>query len=605
MVLLHAAPLAAQGGTSAKNHYSAYEQATLKRALRQYHATIDDDPEGKTLEGIDIVTLDVFEDRDPLPYPDFFDLFHTKTKRYVVEREILLVPGEPYRQALVDDSVRNLTTLPALNFVVPQLSVVIAVPTRGKDRDHVRLLVVTKDVWSLRPNWDIQATNGGIGLLSAQPAETNLAGTHQIANLNFVLNPAEVVLGAGYTNFRLDGTHIVIQPNANIVWNRQTGDTEGSYGGLLVGEPLYSPRSRWAWDGSVTWSNLISRRFIDLDVAEYRDPKTHQLVPEDFRGQVYDTQYSLTRSFGSAVKQDVSLGASVSRTVYSLLPPPGATAQTLADYSAAFVPLSDTRVGPFVQYHTYSKRYVRLLDFETLGLQEDWRVGHEAFVNLYPVTEALGSTRNFMGVDASVAYTVPMGDGLVRATVESITEAQSSSLSDASIEPTLHIVSPTVLIGRLVFDAHLLYRYRNYLNQVAVLGGDSRLRGYPTGELAGTDLLSSNLEFRTHSIDILTAQVGLVAFYDIGDAFHGFSQLRPYDSVGLGLRALFPQLDRSVFRVDVGAPLGDGARLPGVPPVSFFLSLGQAFGVPAIGPGGGPGSPSLSGSPTTALPPPP
>jgi len=114
-----------------------------------------------------------------------------------------------------------------------------------------------------------------------------------------------------------------------------------------------------------------------------------------------------------------------------------------------------------------------------------------------------------------------------------------------------------------------------------------------------------NLEFRTHSIDVLTAQVGLVGFYDVGDAFNGFSELHPYESLGVGGRILFPQLDRLVLRLDVGFPVADGARIPGMPPASFFIALSQAFPVPTIGPGGGAGSPQLSGSPTTALSPPP
>jgi len=595
----------AQAGTTSVNRYSAYERGAIEAALRDYKTSIDSSPEGKLLEGIDIVTLDVFEARDPVPYPDFFDVFHTKSKRYVIAREILLVPGEAYRQSLVDDSVRNLQILPSLNFVVPQLSVVLAVPTRGSAPDRVRLLVITKDIWSLRPNWNIQATNGGISLLSAQPAETNVAGTHTIANLNFLLNPAQIVTGAGYTNFRLDGTHVVLQPNANLVWSRATGALEGSYGGLLAGQPLFSPRSQWAWDASVNWTDYVFRRFEDLNVATYTDPTTKQTIPSAFRGQLYGTEYTVTRSFGSVTKQDFALGAAVARNQYTVGAPAGTSGKTVADFESAFVPVSDNRVGPFLQYHTYEKRYVRLLDFETLGLQEDFRLGREAFVNVYPVTQALGSSRNFFGVDASLLYTVALGDGLARASIESITETQSVGLSDASIEPSLHLVSPTALIGRFVFDAHMLYRYRNYLNQVSYLGGDTRLRGYPTEFFAGKDLVNVNLEYRTRSIDILTAQVGLVGFYDAGDAFNGLSQLHPYDGVGIGARALFPQLDRFVLRFDLGFPVGDGARIPGISPVSFFLSLGQAFPVPTIGPGGGAGSPQLSGSPTTVLPPPP
>ncbi len=588
----------APSGAAVRDRYSPYERFAIDAALRAYKTSVDPAPEGKTLEGIDIVTLDVFEKRDPLPYPDFFDLFHTTTKHYVILREVLLVPGQPYRQSLVDDSVRHLATL-------PQLSVVLGIPTRGSTPDRVRLLVITKDVWSLRPNWNFQLTNGGILSLSAQPAETNVAGTHTIAFLNFLLNPAQLVFGAGYTNYRLDGTRVTIQPTANIVLDRSTGAAEGTYGGLVAGQPLYSPRTEWAWDASVGWTNFIYYRFFN----SYTDPATNQTMPFAFRGQLYDTQYTLTRSFGWSWKQDVTVGVSLARNQYNEDSIPGisgvASPRTISDFETAYAPVSDTRVGPFVQYHTYTKSYVRLHDFETLGLAEDFRLGQEAFVNLYPVTQALGSSRNFFGVDAAALYTLPMGDGLARASVESITEAQVDGLPDASIEPSLHVVSPTALIGRFVFDAHLLYRYRNYMNQLSFLGGDSRLRGYPTQEFAGKDMVNANLEFRTRAVDIFTAQVGLVGFYDLGDAFSGFPALRPYDSLGVGGRILFPQLDRLVARFDVGFPMGDGLHQPGVTHVGFFFALSQAFGVPAIGPGGGPGSPQLTGSPTTALSPPP
>jgi hypothetical protein len=585
-------------GTVQADRYSAYEQEAVEAALHAYRTTLDPSPEGKTLEGVDIVTLDVFEPRDPVP--TFFDVFHTTSRRYVIAREVLLVPGEAYRQTLVDDSVRNLRTL-------PQLSLIIAIPTRGSTPERVRLLVITKDVWSLRPNWNFQFTNGGIAMLSAQPAETNVAGTHNVANLNFILNPAQVVLGAGYTSYRLDGTRIQLQPSANVAWNRATGSPEGSYGGLVAGQPLFSPRTEWAWDASVNWVDYVYRRFENTDVATYVDPTTKQSLPFAFTGQLYGTQYTLTRSLGWSTKHDFTLGASVARSQYSVdaSSTPGISRQTVSDFSSAYVPVSDNRVGPFVQYHTYAKRYVRLLDFETLGLQEDFRVGHEAFVNVYPVSHALGSSRDFLGLDASVLYTLPMADGLARAAVESITEAETGSLSDASIEPSLHLVSPTALVGRFVFDAHMLYRYRNYLNQVSYLGGDTRLRGYPTEFFAGKDVVNLNVEFRTRSIDVWTLQLGLVGFYDVGDAFNGLSLLHPYESVGVGARALFPQLDRLVVRLDVGFPMGDGARLPGMTPASFFIALSQAFGTPGIGPGGGSGSPQLTGSPSTALSPPP
>ena len=47
-------------------------------------------------------------------------------------------------------------------------------------------------------------------------------------------------------------------------------------------------------------------------------------------------------------------------------------------------------------------------------------------------------------------------------------------------------------------------------------------------------------------------------------------------SRSIGVRVLFPQLDRVVFRVDVGFPLT--RPLPsGASPVTFFSTFGQAF----------------------------
>jgi hypothetical protein len=625
------------------DRYSAYERQTIRDALAYLHAEEDKNPEGKLLEGIDVITLEVFERRD-LVLPDvltFFNVFHTTTKHYVIDREVLLRPGQRYRQSLVDDSIRNLRTF-------PQLSLVLTFATQGSAPDRVRLVVVTKDVWSLRPNWNLQLTSGGLQSLSFQPAETNLAGTHQYVNLNFIYQPNSITVGAGYINYRLQGTWIEFNPTANVVFNLPTGKPEGTYGGVVVGQPLFSPLSGWAWDAQATWNDVIQRDYVNAHLNFFCPYSTQVCrsvggVPWEYRTIQFDNQYTLTRSYGWSVKHDFTLGMSINPVYYPTTPdqlvqafPPGVyDPKELQQFILDEVPIGDNRVGPFVQYHTYSKRYARLIDFDTLGLQEDFRLGHDVYANVYPVLSSLGSSRNFVGFDAAASYTVQVGDALVRGAVESITEVQTSDtcplrpgaaaavsgpVCDSSIEPAIHIVSPSVKIGRFVYDAHLLYRFSNYLNQIEYLGGDTRLRGYPTSYFSGANVLDSNLEFRTRSIDILTMQVGLVGFYDVGDAFNSFSpglcrgivnpptpptSFCPAQSLGTGLRILFPQLDRVVFRGDFGFPLGEGERFPGVTPFSFFISLGQAFTTPTVVPAAGTGStvtdPNLSGSPTTAL----
>jgi hypothetical protein len=67
---------------------------------------------------------------------------------------------------------------------------------------------------------------------------------------------------------------------------------------------------------------------------------------------------------------------------------------------------------------------------------------------------------------------------------------------------------------------------------------------------------------------IESVHIGAVAFYDAGtlypyscpDPTKGCDE-PPWHSVGLGLRVLFPQLNYTPFRIDVGFPLEGGFAL--------------------------------------------
>ncbi len=129
------------------------------------------------------------------------------------------------------------------------------------------------------------------------------------------------------------------------------------------------------------------------------------------------------------------------------------------------------------------------------------------------------------------------------------------------------------------------------------MGGDDRARGYPTNFFVGQNAYAYNLEFRTRPVEILSAEVGTVLFYDVADAANGpLSALRPYQSAGGGIRVLFPWLDRVVFRADLGVPFqrppAVGTSGPAIAPVNFVITFAQAFDTPNIAPG--PRAPSPS-----------
>jgi hypothetical protein len=555
--------------------YSDYEQATLASALAALRLSLDPDPEGKVVEGIDTVRLEVIEERDPAPR--FVNAFHVVSRPYVVERESLLRPGDRYQQTLADETRRNLSAL-------PQLSLVLVVATRGAAPGAVRLLVITKDVWSLRLNWDIALTGGGIERFSANPAETNLLGTHQTLGALLTLLPESYSLGAQYAIPRLFGTRIAASADAGFIRNRSTGAHEGSFGDARITQPLWSSRTEWSWTVGGSWLQEVSRLYSGGRVARFALDRTTSCtatpalcVPWEYRTDEASVGGSVTRSFGWAVKHDVTLGFDAVRARYTLPDLSAFDPATVQAFAARRVPVSDDRVGPFVRYLTYSNEFLRVIDLDTLALQEDYRLGPQASLRLQPIFTALGSSRTLLSISAALTYTRALGDGLARLQLDSANDVETAGgrLSDGSVRAALRIATPRAALGRLVLDAVVLDRYANYLNRLNSLGGDSRLRGYATREFVGGNVVTASLEARSRPVQLFQSiQLGGVLFYDVGDAFDRWADLRLKHSVGLGARTLFPQLDRVVFRVDVGFPL---LRTPGSSPVSFFATFGQTI----------------------------
>ena len=127
-----------------------------------------------------------------------------------------------------------------------------------------------------------------------------------------------------------------------------------------------------------------------------------------------------------------------------------------AQFSRVQLPASDQRISPFVQLHAHRTDFKPLLDVETLGLQEDFRRGHDLLLRLYPASQSVGSTRTMLGSLAMLSYTVPIADGLIRPLVGSRIEYASHGRNDALFEGDLRFVSPRLGFGRLMLDGQIL-----------------------------------------------------------------------------------------------------------------------------------------------------
>ena len=116
-------------------------------------------------------------------------------------------------------------------------------------------------------------------------------------------------------------------------------------------------------------------------------------------------------------------------------------------------------------------------------------------------------------------------------------------------------------------------RWRDVNNSTVSLGGMSGLRGYPVRAfyLFGGDLIQANIEYRSAPLRWSFLHLGAVAFYDSGSVHSSIDEIIWRHSMGLGARILFPQFNRSVFRLDVATPLNE-------PGWGFILSIGSRQG---------------------------
>lgn len=563
-----------------KDGYSRYERESIAYALARTRGEIDPSPEGKQLEGVEVIALDVFEPRDFIPVPllGLVNWFHVTSRRSVIEREVLLAVSGRYDQGRVDETARNLRGL-------RQLSLVLCLPIRGSDPTRVKLLVITKDIWSLRLNSDFRVGGGQLQYLLLQPSEENFLGSHQSVSALFALDPSVYTIGGRYIVPRIAGSRIQSTVDVNMLINRKTGATEGSYGTLSYGQPLYSTDAKWAWQGQAAWRYEVTRSYRGNGVRAFDAKATpfDDQIPYQYKSDILTGAYAVTRSFGTRDKLDVTLGASAVRRVFRSFDLEAYDPAASAEFIHRAIPVSDTRIGPYLELHARSTRFMTVLDLNTLGLQEDFLIGHDAYLRLSPITTALHSSRDFLNVYAAAAYTTPLGSGLARAFVESKVEVTpQGTFPDASIDAGARIVSPRTPIGRLHLDGRVLYRFTNYLNEHSALGGDTRLRGYPTQYFIGSDVITANAELRSRAVQILGCQLGGAAFYDIGDAFDGLVDLKLKQSAGFGVRILFPQLDRVVMRADWGFPLTRGVVPAGGFPGDIVVTFRQAFPMPVL-----------------------
>ncbi|HVR03299.1 MAG TPA: BamA/TamA family outer membrane protein [Polyangia bacterium] len=566
---------------------SRLERESVDEGLATLGLRPEPAPAGKVVGTIYVVNQEVFSRRDW--YFQWFNIFHRTTRPDILQRELLFRAGQPYDEALVEESMRNLQSPPTVvtatgaTIAPPELSSVVAiVPVAAPRAGTVDVLVVTRDVWSLRFNTDFEFQQNTLSSLDTSLSENNLFGWRKYLSFGFSLDLGKFAVGPTYFDPNIAGTRLQLLATALVDYTRGTNDYEGNVESLSFLYPLYSLASRWGAGLNLGHEDVVLRGFQGNALSN--EPIMGMpgvTVPYIFRRRYAIVDAAATRSFGRLVIQRVTLGyrfddrrsAMAEGAAYG-----AATPDAVQAFLDQYAPLSELRSEPYVQYDLFTAWYGIYRDLDTFDLRENARLG--PFLSLRAAYGApeLGADFRAYPFGASAGWAVGPGGSYMRASATGALRLREGRAIDQTVQGKLYVASPLLArLLRVVVSAELDAVRADTHRTRYFLGGDTGLRGYVIGELQGTSLVVGHAELRSAPLALYSQRVGGLLFCDVGDAAPSLNDLAIRADVGLGLRWLIPQLNASVLRVDWAVPLRDGVVTPAGLPGRVSAGFQQIF----------------------------
>lgn len=552
-----------------------YERRALEVALAERRLAIDPAPAGKILRRVHVVNLPVFGAEEG--FLRWFNIFHVTTREEMVEREVLLQPGDRWDEARVDETRRRLrdplfTTL------------VVAVPVRaeGGAPGQVDLLVVTRDIWSLRMNsrWEVQESV--LTELSLSLSENNLFGLRKQVALVFDMDLSVYSIGPLYVDKNIAGTRLTLTTRVDALFNRYTSELEGSRSLTSFEYPLWSLDREWGAGIDVVHFDAVRRSFLGTELRGYQTAEG-VVLPWEYDERDLEIESRVVRQFGRAIKHRLVVGHQLDVQRPEVRDDFPGDEVARAEFEREVLPRSERSSALFARYFLFTPIYKVYRNIDTFDLAEDLRLGPEVTAEVASALEPIGSEVDFLFGSLSAAWTLDVaGDGVVRASASTSGRRQDGEFIDILRTATVSAASPAFFGMRLAARATWSRRVDETNNRFFTVGGDTGLRGYTIAAFVGSGphpvRVLTNLELRTQAIPIWFSRLGGVLFWDAGhaaDCYRGCDRpLRLHQDVGLGGRLLLPQLQPYVFRFDWALPLtGSTAGFPG----RFIAGVNQVF----------------------------
>ncbi len=541
----------------------SYEEAHALRAMQRLQLEPDLAPEGKRVAFVRIVRYQVLVDHEP--FPTVFNWLHWLTTEKTVSRELLFEEGDVYDPEAVAESARNLRTMTIFSIARIQ-------PVRAQKPDEVGILVVTRDLWSLRLESSFQTTDSHLDRLELRMTERNLFGRANRASVRYGVAPTTWSPGLLYFDRRVAAKPVSLLLAGDLVFRRSDDHYDGLILSGSLARPFFDLKQREGWTVPIVYQRFVVRRNQAGDVVSNDDG-----VPLvwDHRALAADALWR--RQYGGAYVLRMSGGFGISRLDR------GPNEETgLGDFDRDVqnrfrqddLPPSRTDTGPVLGAAVFRSRFRTFRDLASFGVSEDVRLGPSLGASVRVPMFLFGSTNDAMIFSSSTTYAEDWGgNGLVELAAAAEFRVEEGNAVDQRFLARLRGATPTVVLGRLVTRLEWMRQEADTRSNLVTLGGDNGLRGYPTQAFFARDAdrIRGNLEWRTEPVTLSYLHLGLAAFYDFGSIYTSPDDMRWRQSVGFGVRALLPQFNRFVLRFDIAWALDPGFGGPGV-----GLESGQA-----------------------------
>lgn len=535
----------------------------ILQALQELGLEPDHDPLGKTVCEIRQRSYRIIHPDDWLPV--WLNALHRVTRERVIRRANTIRPGDEFTVRGYEDAERAIRD----PFV---FSVVAVVPTQSPTEGCVDLLIVTRDVWSLKVTGYIESNGSTVTELHFGGSESNVLGTADTLAFGATRTLGSWSIGPAYLSRHLAGSRVTFYEDFDFVLDREIGGLEGTRNILQLARPLYASHVRWGWAATLQHDFSISRRYAGSELR-LREVGSY-LVEERYRSGFVGGSVAVTRSWGDRFKHNLTPGFQATwRDVEPVSYDPNIPANVLQAYERIALPRSEVAVGATLGYRFFRNEYFRLVNYATYGVGEEVREGHFVGMSVFASEPTLGATSRFLRQTGTLAYRLRLGsDAFIAASVDN-SMRYAGEVEDFSLTSAIRIVTPAVMAGRIVLRASRTDLLQNEGNAVLTAGGGP-LRGYPTDAFQGDHVVAGNLEWRSSPIRILSARLGMVTFIDTAGIWFDDDSPVFHGSAGLGVRLVLPALSTTVRAADLSFPFERTASR--YAPV-FSVGLDQTF----------------------------